>query len=127
MTSLSGLGVRAAVAGAMVLAAAHAASAHHSFAMFDATKEVTVDGVVRDFQWTNPHTWIQLTVSHNGVQEDYSIEGSSPNGLQRHGWTRNTLKAGDSVKIVIHPLRDGRNGGSFVRAILPDGKVLLNG
>ena len=100
------------------------ATAHHSFAMFDNAKEVTLDGTIREFQWTNPHTWVQLLVSENGQQVEYSIEGSSPNGLARKGWTRNSLKPGDKIKLVMHPLKDGTKGGSYVRATLPDGTVL---
>jgi hypothetical protein len=98
--------------------------AHHSFAMFDVTKELTLDGTVREFQWTNPHSWLQLTVMENGQNFEYSIEGQSPNGLVRHGWTKKSLKPGDKVKVIIRPLKDGSRGGSFERAIFPDGRVL---
>jgi hypothetical protein len=63
----------------------------------------------------------------NGQEVEYSIEGQSPNGLARHGWTRGSLKPGDHVKVVIAPLKDGTRGGSFKRAIFPDGRVLGNG
>jgi hypothetical protein len=103
------------------------ALAHHSFAMFDGQKEVVLDGTVREFQWTNPHSWIQLTVMENGSAVEYSIEGGSPNGLARRGWSRHSLKAGDHVKVTIHPLKDGSKGGSFMKATLSDGTVLGNG
>jgi hypothetical protein len=120
------LGLAAGLAAAALLAAG-TASAHHSFAMFDNQKEVVLEGTVREFQWTNPHSWVQLTVVENGQSVEYSIEGSSPNGLARRGWTRTSLKPGDRVKVTIHPLKDGSKGGSFVRAVLPDGKTLGNG
>ena len=100
------------------------ATAHHSFAMFDNTKDTTLVGVVKEFQWTNPHTWLQLMVDENGQQVEWSIEGSSPNGLARRGWTRTSFKPGDKVTVVIHPLKDGTKGGSYVKATLPDGKTL---
>jgi hypothetical protein len=100
------------------------ALAHHSFAMFDNTKNVELDGTVREFQWTNPHSWIQLTVMENGQSVEYSIEGTSPNGLARRGWTRTSLKPGDRVKVTMHPLKDGSKGGSFVKAVKADGTTL---
>ena len=114
----------AACASAAAALLAGGATAHHSFAMFDTGKEVTLDGTIREFQWTNPHSWVQLTVMEGGQAVEYSIEGQSPNGLARQGWTRNSLKAGDHVKVVINPLKDGTHGGSFKRAIFPDGHVL---
>lgn len=117
----------AALAGSAALAGAPGltpAWAHHSFAMFDSTKEVSLEGTVREFQWTNPHSWVQLTVMENGQQVEYSIEGGSPNGLARRGWNRHSLNAGEHVTIVINPLKDGSKGGSFKRAIFPDGRTL---
>ncbi len=100
------------------------AGAHHSFAMFDNDKEVTLEGQVREFQWTNPHSWIQLVVVENGASQEYSVEGASPNGLKRRGWTRESFKPGDRIKLTIHPLKNGSKGGSFVRAVFPDGKTV---
>jgi hypothetical protein len=95
---------------------ADTASAHHSFAMFDNQKDVTIEGTVKSFQWTNPHTWIQLMVKDaNGNEAEWSIEGQSPNGLVRQGWQKLSLKAGDHAVVVIHPLKDGTTGGSVVR------------
>jgi hypothetical protein len=99
--------------------------AHHSFSMFDETKEVVLKGEVKEFQWSNPHTWIQLNVADaSGRVVEWSIEGGSPNLLGRQGWKRNTLKSGDPIEVTINPLRDGQPGGSFVRALLPDGRKL---
>lgn len=109
---------------AAVIGSSSQSQAHHSFAMFDNTKEVELQGKIKEFQWTNPHTWIQLMVNEGGKEVEYSIEGASPNGLVRKGWSRNSFKPGDQVKIVIHPLKEGAAGGSFVKATLPDGKVL---
>jgi hypothetical protein len=119
----------AAGLGVLTLAVADVAgpaAAHHSFAMFDSTKEVVLDGTVKEFQWTNPHSWIQLTVNEGGQVVEYSIEGSSPNGWARKGWTRHSLKPGDKVKLSMHPLKDGSRGGSFMKAVLADGTTLGN-
>ena len=112
-------------AAAVVLMGAGPAFAHHSFAMFDHDKEVPLQGVVKEFQWTNPHSWIQLLVTDKaGKQVEYSIEGASVNSLARQGWTRNAFKAGDKVTVYVNPLKTGEPGGSFVRAVLPDGSKL---
>ena len=93
--------------------------------MFDDKKEVVLKGAVKEFQWSNPHTWIQLNVTDaSGKVVEWSIEGGSPNLVGRQGWKRNTFKAGDQVEITVHPLRDGQPGGSFMRAVLPDGRTL---
>ena len=104
------------LAGAAALLAVAPASAHHSFAMFDNQKNVTLEGTVKEFQWTNPHSWIQLVVKDpaTGKEVEDSIEGGSPNGLSRSGWKRTSLKAGDKAVAIIHPLKDGTNGGSLV-------------
>ena len=113
----------ALVAGAAL--AAPPALSHHSFSMFDSRQEVTLTGTVKEFQWTNPHTWIQLNVRNaQGQVEEWSIEGSSPNGLARRGWKRNTLRPGDKVSVRINPLKNGDKGGSFVSATFEDGRVL---
>jgi len=100
---------------------AGAANAHHAFVMFDTNHEITLDGAVKAFLWTNPHAWVQLVVKDGaGKEVEWSIEGSSPNTLSRFGWTRASLKAGDYVQAVIHPLKNGAIGGSLV-------KITVNG
>ncbi len=95
---------------------------HHSFAGFDLSKTVTLTGTVKEFQWVNPHSWIQLMVTDaSGAAVEWSIEMSAPSSLVRQGWKPKMLKAGDQVTVTAHPLRDGRPGGSFVSAILADG------
>jgi uncharacterized protein DUF6152 len=102
------------------------ALAHHSFAMFDREKEVTLTGTVREFQWTNPHAFIEVDVpaENGGASERWSVEMNSPNNLTRQGWKSSLLKAGDKVSVTINPLRDGKKGGLFVSVVLPDGKVI---
>jgi len=110
--------------GMLGLVLAGPAAAHHAFAMFDTNREVMLDGTVKEFQWTNPHTWVQLLVKDGaGKEVEWSIEGSSPNNLARFGWTRNSLKSGDKVQAVVHPLKDGSVGGSLVK-ITVNGQVV---
>jgi len=99
--------------------------AHHSFAMFDQGKKVTLKGTVSDFQWTNPHAWIHLDVPKpDGVKETWQVELNSPNNLKRQGWKSSSVKKGDQVTLVLNPLKDGSKGGLFVAITLPDGSVL---
>jgi hypothetical protein len=113
------------IAAFLVLALAGTAIAHHSFAPFDTNAQKTVTGTVKQFDWTNPHTWIWLNVANDkGGTDVFGFEGMSPNYLGRRGWSKNTLKPGDKVTINYRPLRDGSNGGMFMNAKLADGKVL---
>ena len=101
------------------------AVAHHSFAMFDASKTVTLQGVVKEFHWTNPHSWIFLTVTDAaGQSTQWAIELGSPALLVRRGWGPKVIAPGMNVKVAIHPLRDGNNGGQFLAVTLPDGTLL---
>jgi len=118
------------VAMALAIAALPCGSAfaHHSFAMFDQTKIVTLKGTVGEFQWTNPHAWIELEVpGANGTSRRWGIELNSPNNLTRQGWTRKAIKPGDKVTVRVSPLRDGKAGGLFLDIVLPNGKVLDSG
>jgi hypothetical protein len=95
---------------------------HHSFAAFDMEKTSTLSGVVKEFQWVNPHSWIQLLVKDNaGKEVEWSIETGSPSSLRRRGWKPNALKSGDRITVTMHPLRDGRPAGSLIDVILADG------
>ena len=115
------------LAGLAVAMCTGAALAHHSFAMFDATKISELDGTVKEFQWTNPHAWILLMAKNaEGQEVQWAIEMNGPTGLARQGWLPKTLTPGMPVKVVIHPLRDGKSGGQFLAVTLPDGKVLGN-
>jgi hypothetical protein len=99
------------------------AVAHHSFAMFDAEKSFIVEGTVKEFQWTNPHSWIHVMVPDSaGKTVQWSIELGAPAGLVRQGWVPKTLTPGMEVKVLVHPLRDGNPGGQFLQVTLPDGK-----
>ena len=103
------------------------ALAHHSFAMFDADKRVTLQGTIKEFQWTNPHSWILMMVPNaQGVEEQWAIELGAPGGLARQGWVPKTLTPGMKVTAVIHPLKDGTHGGQYMAVTLPDGKTMGN-
>ncbi len=107
------------------LAAGAPAGAHHSSAMFDAEVEMALEGEVREFKWSNPHAWIELDVTgEDGSVTMWAIEMQPPTMLARRGWGRSSLKPGDAVTVVVHPLRDGQPGGSFVFVTLPDGTEL---
>ena len=116
------------LAGAVfALAAGTAALAHHSFAMFDQKKMMVLEGTVHEFQWTNPHAFIELDVTNAGAAQRWSIELNSPNNLKRQGWVRTSLRSGEKVKVRIAPLRNGKHGGLFLDLTKPDGKVLDSG
>jgi len=115
----------AAIAGAGLLALGHPAFAHHSGAMFDGRKTVTLTGTVKSFEWTNPHSWLEVMVPTKGGQPvQWSIELNGPESLFRQGFRPDMPKAGDKVTVVAHPLRDGRHGGSVVSVLLPNGKLI---
>jgi hypothetical protein len=110
-----------------LVAAATPAFAHHSTASFDFEKTIEITGTVKDFQWTNPHSWTNVEVLSNGNTVDvYGLEGMSPNYLARNGWTKRTLNPGDKITFQVHPLKDGRKGGFMVSAKLADGTLLYN-
>ena len=104
------LGVASAGAMGNVLPAA----AHHSFALFDMTKSVMLEGVVKRFEWTNPHSWIYLDVTGpQNVSEEWTIELPAAGALARDGWHANYLTAGERIIVRINPLKDGKKGGSL--------------
>jgi hypothetical protein len=101
------------------------ALAHHSSAMFDKTLVREVSATVREFQWTNPHVWIQILIENEAGEEvEWSIEGGGPNSLFRKGWRPTSFKPGDTIEIKFNPMLDGSNAGFFVGAKLADGKTL---
>jgi hypothetical protein len=90
------------------------AQAHHSFAIYDSAHQITIEGTVKEFQWTNPHVWIHVMVKNDkGTEEEWNVECTSVNFLERRGWSKRTFKAGDKVSVTLSPLRDGSKGGSL--------------
>ncbi|HEY7671590.1 MAG TPA: DUF6152 family protein [Gammaproteobacteria bacterium] len=120
----------AALLAAAALVATSSAAAHHSPAMFDATKEITLAGTVKEFQWMSPHCWIQLLVADpagpNAAPVEWGIEMDNPLGLSRHGWKPGSLRPGDEIVVVAHPLRDGSHGAQVVRVTRADGTPVGN-
>jgi Family of unknown function (DUF6152) len=111
--------------GATMLLAAMSAIAHHSNSMFDSQTSVTLSGTVKEFQFTNPHCFIQLVAPNlNGDATEWSIEMGAPAHLLRAGWKPRTLKPGDKLTVVIHPLKDGGRGGNYVSAKRADGTLV---
>ena len=112
-------------AAALVLFAGGPAAAHHSGAMFDAKRTVTLTGTVKSFEWTNPHSWLELMVpGKNGKLSQWSIELNGPATLHRQGFRADNPKKGDKITVVAYPLRDGRPGGAVVSVLLADGKLI---
>jgi hypothetical protein len=106
-------------------ALAQSAGAHHSPVMFDQSKPVTLTGTVRQFQWTNPHSYVQLVVKNaEGQDEEWNIEMAAPTYLYNLGWRPGTLKNGDTVTLTVAPLRKGGNGGLLLKATMADGKPI---
>jgi hypothetical protein len=104
------------------------ASAHHSGAMFDREKEIVLTGTIKELEWTNPHTWIEMMAPDaSGKPVQWSIEMEAPNSMYRRGWSASTVKEGDKVTVLAHPLKDGRTGGAYISIKLPDGKMLGRG
>jgi hypothetical protein len=84
--------------------------------MFDTDRSTELNGRVREFQWSNPHCFIQLIVTDGTKEEEWSIEMGNPATVARSGWGRSSIRAGDRITVVVHPLRDGGSGGSLVSA-----------
>jgi hypothetical protein len=101
------------------------ALAHHSFAMFDRDKAATVNGVVKEYEWTNPHVWVHVMVPDAGGKPvEWSFEMQSIAQDTRAGWRRDSVKPGDKISVEFHPLKDGTRGGQLMSAVLADGKRL---
>jgi hypothetical protein len=109
--------------GALLLAGS--ALAHHSPIVFDRTKKVTIVGVVTEFKWSSPHSWIHVDVTgDDGKVANWGVEMNPASLLARTGWKATTVKPGDKVSIVVYPLRNDEKGGQYISITLPDGRVL---
>ncbi|HTQ99849.1 MAG TPA: DUF6152 family protein [Candidatus Acidoferrum sp.] len=99
--------------------------AHHSVSMFEREHTVTLHGEVKEFQWTNPHSWIQVLVKDaDGNVVEWSLEGGSPGIMGRNGWKRTSLQPGEEITVEIYPLKTGEAGGCFVEITKADGSKL---
>jgi hypothetical protein len=108
------------------------ALSHHSNVAYEVTKVITVTGVVREFEWVNPHTWVHLVVDDGkggdgkGGKVEWAAEGRAPGILLRAGWTRSSLKPGETVTIDLSPAKDGSRTGIIARVTKADGTILSN-
>jgi hypothetical protein len=117
---------RAALAGVALLLA-QPVRAHHSYAMFDGSTLKSVTGTVARLEWRNPHVFVWVYVrnsSASGGYDLYAFENGSPAVLARMGWSKDVLAAGETITVEYWPLRDGRNGGHFVKATRSGGRTL---
>jgi len=105
------------------------AFAHHSFAMFNADKTITVKGTVKEYEWTNPHSWLRLMIvdETTGKPMQWALEMSSPARQIALGMTRDSVHPGDVVTVMFHPMKDGTRGGQFIQAILANGQPVVRG
>jgi len=110
---------------AMAIGGVGSAFAHHSGAMFDRSQVVSLEAVVVEWSWTNPHSWLQVSAEHNGEANVlWSFESTSTQILAKQGWRRTALVPGDKVVVEYNPFRDGAPGGNLVRVTKQDGTVL---
>jgi hypothetical protein len=100
------------------------ALAHHSFSMFDRDKTLTLNGTVKQLEWTNPHAWLHVMVDENGKTIEYPLEMQAIGQAVKNGWKPDSVKPGDKVSVVMHPLRSGSHGGQLLYVTLPDGHKL---
>ena len=106
---------------------ANLATAHHSNSAYEVEKVVTVTGTVKSWKWSNPHTWLTLTVQNEkGETVDWELEGRAPGVLGRIGWDRSVLKAGEKVTVHMSPAKDGTRVGIIARVTKADGTILGN-
>jgi hypothetical protein len=118
---------RRIVLGLVLLVSANEAWAHHSYAMFDQTRKVTIQGTVRTLEWVNPHIWVWIDVADGkGGVTTYGFETNAPAELTRFfGWTKRSLTAGETITVDYSPLKSGANGGALRTITFADGRTLL--
>ena len=113
-------------AAALLLGVGVPAAAHHSFAIFEHSKTLTLKGTVRSFQWTNPHGYIDLAVAEGPPGIDrYTLELTSINMLRRAGWKSSDVNVGDKVTAIVAPLMNGQQGGLLLELKMEDGRTLV--
>jgi hypothetical protein len=113
------------VAGLSVAGLATPALAHHSGSMFDPTKTVTLEGTVKEFQYTNPHSWLEIVVvGADGKPVEWGFESEGPSTLLRAGIKAKSFMPGEKVTVTCHPMKDGRTAGSLMSVTKADGTVL---
>jgi Family of unknown function (DUF6152) len=103
-----------------------AALPHHSNVAFEVEKVITITGIVKEMRWSNPHTWLFVTVDENGKKVDWACEGRAPGILLRSGWSKSSLKPGDKVTVDMSPAKDGSKTSLVARVTKGDGTILAN-
>ena len=113
------------LAAAAVAMYAIPAFAHHSFAMFDQEKVITVSGTLKEFEFTNPHCWLHVNVvdPSTGKPVEWAFEMGSVGQIAAQGWKADTVKPGDKITVDAHPMKDGSRGGQYQGAKLTDGRT----
>jgi hypothetical protein len=112
------------LAAAALWSVAASASAHHSFAMFDPQHPVRIEGTVKSWEFTNPHSWLILMVMQGDTAIEYGIEGASLSTLIRQGFGPHTFSPGEKITVTFSPLKSGAIGGAFIKAVKADGTTL---
>ena len=125
------MNIRVVLAGVLLVAGAVVAAppllAHHSNVAYEVTKVITVTGVVKNFEWVNPHTWLHLVVQdEKGGTAEWAAEGRAPGILLRAGWTKTSLKPGERVTVDMSPAKDGSKVAIIARVTKADGTILSN-
>src|SRR5262245_45783289 len=118
----------AVLASGALIAAGGAVKAHHSFEMFDKDNPIELEGVVQEFKFTSPHTFIILLVKQpDGGTQAWSLEGGAPSNLVRDGWSSKSIRPGDELKMTIEPLRSGAPGGAWTvpKTKFKDGRPIV--
>jgi hypothetical protein len=123
MTVMTNLRLTGVLAAALTLAVSVPAWSHHSHAMFDHDKELTITGTVTEWVFRNPHVFLYVDAKNDaGETVKYSVEMSNITNMIKVGFNPTTFKPGDKVTVTMHPLIDGRPGGNYIVAISADGK-----
>lgn len=115
-----------AYSGVVLLLAAPSVFSHHSYTRFDMAKTMTLEGTVKEFQWTNPHVWIQLMVKDpaTGQEVEWSLESDSPNMLAKRGWSRKAMQPGDKVVAVVHPPKKAADNTAALDSLTVNGQKI---
>jgi len=125
MSSIRRMMMAGCLVAAFAATIARTASAHHGFAAFDTSSQRQITGTVKEFQWTNPHTWVWVDVTNDkGGVDTWGFEGMSPNFLGRRGWSRKTLQPGDKITVTYFGMKNGSKGGEFLSCKLPNGQEM---
>lgn len=123
---VSGIALASSVAAALLFLQAAPSVAHHSGAMFDRTRTLTLTGVVKEFQFTNPHSWLIVDVPQkDGTVKTWGFEAEGPSTLMRAGIHKNSLMPGTKVTITTHPMKDGTPAGTWMKLVTSDGKMFI--